>query len=395
MPFYRKLGNVPHKRHTVFRRPDGQLYNEELFGTQGFSGMSSLLYHHNPPTRVLDFHHEASVAPACWPQLTHRHHHLKTGKIESTGDAIAARRVLMYNGEVSIAIATPDQPMPYFYRNARADEIVFVHEGSGVLRSLFGNLPYRPHDYLVIPRGTTYQFDLGEGPHRMLVVESHGPVETPRRYRNDFGQLLEHAPFSERDIRAPEELETHTESGDFEVRVKVGDQLMAYCYDQHPFDLTGWDGFLYPWALSVDDFEPITGRVHQPPPVHQVFQGPGFVVCNFVPRKLDYHPEAIPAPYNHSNIDSDEVLYYVNGNFASRKGIEVGSISLHPGGIPHGPHPGAYEGSIGKMETDELAVMVDTFRPLNLTQHAEPLDDPEYPYSWLAERHRQIRSPES
>lgn len=387
MPFYRRLGNVPQKRHTVFRRPDGQLYNEELFGTQGFAGMSSLLYHHSPPTRVLDFHHVASLAPVCWPQLTHRHHHLRTGKIASSGDAITARRVLLYNDDVALAIATPDQPMPYFYRNARADEIIFIHEGRGVLRSIFGTLPYRPHDYLVIPRGTTYHFDLGEGPHRMLVVESHGPVETPRRYRNDFGQLLEHAPYCERDIRTPEELETHTERGAFEVRVKVGNQLMAYCYDQHPFDLVGWDGYLYPWALSLDDFEPITGRVHQPPPVHQVFQGPGFVVCNFVPRKLDYHPQAIPSPYNHSNIDSDEVLYYVNGNFASRRGIAVGSISLHPGGIPHGPHPGAYEGSIGKTETDELAVMVDTFRPLNLTQHAEPLDDPEYPYSWLAERH--------
>lgn len=388
MPYYRSLGRVPHKRHTQFRRPDGELYSEELFGTQGFAGTSSLLYHHFPPTRVIEVHEQGDVTPECWPQPVHRHHHLKTWNIEAGGDPISARRVLLYNDDVSIALARPDLPMSYFYRNARADEVIFVHEGAGVLRTVFGRVPFRANDYLVIPRGTTYQIELGEGPHRMLVIESNGPVETPRRYRNEFGQMLEHAPYCERDIRGPEELETHLERGHFEVRVKVGGRITAYCYDQHPFDVVGWDGYLYPWALSVDDFEPITGRIHQPPPVHQVFQGPGFMVCNFVPRKVDYHPQAVPAPYNHSNIDSDEVIYYVNGNFASRRGIEPGSISLHPGGIPHGPHPGAAEASIGKEFVDELAVMVDTFRPLRLARAAEPLDDPGYPYSWIAERYR-------
>jgi homogentisate 1,2-dioxygenase len=383
MPIYRRLGEVPPKRHTQFRRPDGQLYAEELFGTQGFAGVSSLLYHYHPPTRVTEFHPAGTCAPEAWPQATHRHHHLRTAGVESHGDPITARRVLLFNADVAIGVAAPDAPMGYFYRNARADEILFVHAGTGVLRSVFGNLPFRAHDYLVIPRGTTYRLDLDAGPHRFLFVESNGPVEIPRRYRNDLGQLLEHAPYCERDLRAPTELETHTEAGDFEVRVKVGDRLMAYCYAHHPCDVVGWDGYLYPWALSIDDFEPITGRIHQPPPVHQTFAGPGFVLCSFVPRRLDYHPLAIPAPYNHSNIDSEEVMYYVSGTYTARRGIEAGSISYHPGGIPHGPHPGAAEASIGREWTDELAVMIDTFKPLQLTRHAEPVDDPRYPYSWL------------
>lgn len=383
MPFYRSAGTVPHKRHTQFRKPDGSLYHEEVFGTQGFHGVSSILYHVQPPTRVQQLSQCSELHLDEWDEGVHRLHHFRTREAAAGGDAVSARQQLFWNEDISISVARPDAQMDYFYRNARADELCFVHEGTGLLESNQGSIRFHPGDYLVIPRGTTYRLRLGQGPHRFFSVESQGAIETPRRYRNDSGQLLEHSPFCERDIRCPENLETHDEQGDFEVRVKVGPRLMSYCYSSHPFDLIGWDGYLYPWALSVVDFEPITGRIHQPPPVHQVFEGTNFVVCNFVPRKLDYHPDSIPAPYNHSNIDSDEVIYYVNGNFESRRGIESGSITLHPGGLPHGPHPGAAEASIGKERTDELAVMVDTFRPLRLSTLAAALDDGHYPYSWL------------
>jgi homogentisate 1,2-dioxygenase len=384
MPSYQRLGQVPHKRHTQFRKPDGGLYAEELFGEEGFSGVYSLLYHQYPPTRVSAIARHDAVCRQEWPQETHRHHHLKTRDVAPGGDPIEGRHLLMFNQDCALSVVRPTAAMEYFYRNAQADELLFVHEGQGTLETTFGSLPYREGDYLMIPRGTTWRISPVEGEQRFLVVEAFGgPIQPPKRYRNEFGQLLEHSPYCERDLRAPAELPVHEERGEYHVRVKVNEEVMDYTFDFHPLDLVGWDGYLYPYAFNIEDFEPITGRVHQPPPVHQTFEGPNFVVCSFCPRKLDYHPQAVPVPYNHSNIDSDEMIYYVSGNFGSRRGIEVSSITLHPRGIPHGPHPGTVETSLGAERTDELAVMVDTFRPLNFGADAEPLDDPQYPFSWL------------
>ncbi len=383
MTSYHALGQLPPKRHTQFRKPDGSLYAEELFGAEGFSGCFSLLYHKHPPTRVTRVARHSSLPVEEWHQSVHRHHHLKTQPLEPGGDPISGRKVLFFNNDVAIGVSRPTEPMSYFYRNAECDELYFVHEGSGVFETIFGNLPYRKGDYVNLPRGTTYRIVPEKGETRLLIVEARGPIETPRRYRNEFGQLLEHAPFSNRDFRLPRELPQHEEHGEFEVRIKIDHALMSYFYDYHPLDLVGWDGYLYPYIFNINDFEPITGRVHQPPPVHQTFQGPNFVVCSFCPRKLDYHPQAVPVPYNHSNIDSDEVIYYVDGNFSSRKGIEVASFTLHPRGIPHGPHPGTVEKSLGAERTEELAVMVDTFHPLRLTVDARPFDDERYPLSWL------------
>jgi homogentisate 1,2-dioxygenase len=290
----------------------------------------------------------------------------------------------MYNSDCAISVAEPTEQMDYFYRNAMGDEVLFVHHGEGALETTFGTLPYHDGDYLVIPRGTTWRAQPSGGEQRMLVIEGFGgPIQPPKRYRNEFGQLLEHAPYSERDLRVPTELPLHDERGEYQVRIKVNGEVMTYTFDYHPLDLVGWDGYLYPYAFNIADFEPITGRVHQPPPVHQTFEGPMFVLCSFCPRKLDYHPLSVPIPYNHSNIDSDEMMYYVAGNYAARKGIEVASITLHPRGIPHGPQPGTVEKSLGAEQTDELAVMVDTFRPLKLARDAERIDDPKYPFSWL------------
>ena len=384
MSFYYAMGKIPHKRHTQFRKPDGTLYAEELFGEEGFSGVASLLYHQHPPTRVSKIARYGSVCRDEWPQEEHRHHHLKTANTPAGGDPIEGRQMLMYNNDCVISVMRPTEPMSYFYRNAQGDELLFVHEGKGTLETTFGLLPYSEGDYLVIPRGTTWRLQPEGDGQRFLVVEAYGgAIQSPKRYRNQFGQLLEHSPYCERDLRPPTELPVHEERGEFDVRVRVNDEVMTYTYDFHPLDVVGWDGFLYPYAFSIHDFEPITGRVHQPPPVHQTFEGPNFVVCSFCPRKLDYHPEAVPVPYNHSNIDSDEMIYYVSGNFGSRKGIEVSSITLHPRGIPHGPHPGTVESSLGAERTEELAVMVDTFRPLKLGRAAEPMDDPKYPFSWL------------
>ena len=384
MPSYQSLGRVPPKRHTQFRQPDGSLYSEELFGEEGFSGVYSLLYHQYPPTRVSKIEKHADLRQAEWPQEVHRHHHLKTGPVAPGGDPVDGRHPLLYNADCTISVIRPVQKMDYFYRNAQADELLFVHQGEGTLETNFGLLPYRPGDYLVVPRGTTYRVAPASGEQRFLVVEAFGgPIQPPHRYRNAFGQLLEHSPYCERDLHAPTELPYHEERGEFQVRVKVNGQIMTYTFDFHPLDVVGWDGYLYPYSFNIGDFEPITGRVHQPPPVHQTFEGPNFVVCSFCPRKLDYHPLAIPVPYNHSNIDSDEMIYYVSGDFGSRKGIEVGSITLHPRGIPHGPHPGTVEKSLGAERTEELAVMVDTFRPLKFAADAQALDDPRYPYSWL------------
>lgn len=385
MPIYHSLGQIPPKRHTQFRKPDGSLYVEEVFGTHGFSGNESILYHLNSPARITGVTFEPIPAPEVWQPQGQHHHHLKTGDIPAGGDAVSGRVCLLFNDDVTWSLSRPTEPMPASYRNGIADELYFIHEGTGTLRSVFGALPYGPGDYLLVPRGTTYRLDLHPVPQRHLVIESFGQLETPKRYRNAYGQLMEHAPFTQRDIRRPAALETHDERGDFEVRLRLRDGVTCYKIDYHPFDVVGWDGYVYPWALNIADFEPITGRVHQPPPVHQTFEGPNFVVCSFVPRKFDYHPLAIPAPYHHSNIDSEEVMYYVSGNFMSRRGVEVGSMTLHPRGIPHGPHPGAAEASIGKEGTEELAVMVDTFRPLKLTAAARAFEDDRYPFSWLEE----------
>jgi len=384
MSHYYKLGNIPHKRHTQFRQPDGSLYHEELMGVRGFTGIKSLLYHLRPPTEVqrIDKSDKVEIPFAEQTPLCHRL--LRAGDLPVTGDAVQGRIPLLANENLCISVVRPHEPMEYWYRYAHGDEVIFIHEGTGVLDSQFGRLRYGPGDYVVIPTGVTWRIlpdnDVAQ---RMLVVETAGGhIEPPKRYFNEFGQFLESAPYSERDIRPPDELVTHDEAGEFEVRIKARGQIACYHYRHHPLDVIGWDGHLWPFAFNINDFEPITGRVHQPPPVHQTFEGPGFVLCSFVPRLFDYHPLSIPAPYNHSNVDSDEVLYYVAGNFMSRKGVEPAAFTIHPNGIPHGPHPGTYEGSIGKEGTEELAVMIDTFRPLKLTTHALALEDSNYRYSW-------------
>lgn len=384
MTYYYKLGNIPHKRHTQFRQASGVLHHEEVMGIHGFAGIQSILYHIYPPTAI---RRVETVIPTCLeyaPDQTLKPRHLKSADIPAGGDAINGRFPLMGNNEVVLYVARPTETMNYWYKFAHGDDVLFIHEGTGTLESQYGLLRYRPGDYLVIPTGVMWRLLPDDGvAQRMLVVESYGHVTPPHRYINNYGQFLEHSPYCERDIRPPDELVTHDEAGEFEVRVKARDTITRFVYDHHPLDVVGWDGHLWPFAFNIEDFEPITGRVHQPPPVHQTFDGPGYVLCSFVPRLFDYHPLAIPAPYNHSNVDSDEVLYYVEGNFMSRKGIERASLTIHPNGIPHGPHPGTYEGSIGKEKTEELAVMVDTFRPLRLTRQALELEDPKYAYSWL------------
>ncbi|MGC5326707.1 homogentisate 1,2-dioxygenase [Brevibacillus sp. SYSU BS000544] len=383
MPFYQRMGNVPQKRHTTFYKPNGELYREQVMGTKGFSGIQSILYHHNPPTQVKEARKFADRNLELIEMDVLKHRHLLTFNLPLGGDPILGRKYLLGNQDVVLGVCAPIETMDYFYRNADGDELLFVHQGHGELQTIFGTISYRPGDYLMIPIGTTYRIIPTDGQSRFLVMETDNEITTPKRYRNEHGQLLEHSPFCERDIRVPERLETYTETGEFEVRVKKGNSLYSYQFDFHPLDVVGWDGYLYPYAISIHDFEPITGRIHQPPPVHQMFAGHNFVICSFVPRMYDYHPEAIPAPYYHSNVESDEVLYYVAGNFMSRRGIHEGSITLHPMGIPHGPHPGKIEASIGKKETQELAVMLDTFRPLLMTQQALSVEDKDYMYSWL------------
>lgn len=387
MTFYYKLGNIPPKRHTQFRQTDGSLYQEEVMGIHGFAGIQSILYHINPPTAVRQIELVEKIEIPYEDEAALRPRHLLTAAIEAGGDLISGRVPLMGNNDVVLYLARPTEAMPYWYKFAHGDDVIFVHDGTGVLESQFGLLRYRPGDYLVIPTGVIWRIipDVGVE-QRMLLIESYGHVVPPKRYLNNYGQFLEHSPFCERDIRTPEELVTHDEKGEFELRVKARGNLTRFIYGHHPLDVVGWDGHLWPFAFNIADFEPITGRIHQPPPVHQTFDGPGFVICSFVPRLFDYHPLAIPAPYAHSNVDSDEVLYYVEGDFMSRKGVERGSFTVHPNGIPHGPHPGKYEGSIGKEKTEEYAVMVDTFRPLRLTKYALPLEDEGYAFSWLEEK---------
>ena len=352
-------------------------------GIHGFSGIQSLLYHLHPPTQVDKILLRETIDLEFEELGALRHRHLRTSQAAKKGDAITARIPLLANRDVCISIAHPTAPMSYWYRFAHGDEVIFIHEGSGVLESQYGLLPYRPGDYVVIPTGVIWRIlPDADMVQRMLIIEAQGHIEPPARYLNRYGQFLEHAPYSERDLGLPEMLTPHDEVGEFEVRVKARDRITAYIYRHHPLDVVGWDGHLYPYTFNIADFEPVTGRIHQPPPVHQTFEAPGFVICSFVPRLFDYHPLAIPAPYNHSNVDSDEVLYYVEGNFMSRKGIERSSITVHPNGVPHGPHPGMYEGSIGKEKTDELAVMIDTFRPLQFTRQAVDLEDKQYSHSW-------------
>lgn len=382
--YYFRLGNIPPKRHTQFRQPDGSLYKEEVVSSEGFSGIYSTLYHMYAPTRVKQLKEAVPFGPKRINDYALRQNHLNTAGVEVTGeDYLEARKVLLMNNDCAIAICSPRQrKMDYFYKNAEGDEVLYVHDGSGTLFSPFGRIDFKQGDYVVIPRTVIYKLEFNEGPLRLLIIESTSPIETVKRYRNQLGQLLEHSPYCERDIRPPQELITEKHKGDFLIKIKKQGFLHQYVYDHSPLDLVGWDGFLWPYAFSIHDFEPITGRIHQPPPAHQTFQGHNFVICSFVPRLFDYHPLAIPAPYNHSNIDSDEVLYYAEGNFMSRRGIERGSFTLHPGGLPHGPHPGTVEKSIGAKETHELAVMIDTFKPLYLTTDALQFLDPHYPMSW-------------
>lgn len=384
MPFYHQQGKIPHKRHTVFRQENGELYHEQLFGTAGFDGMSSLLYHIQPPTVVKEILGQKDITPEVAIEKNMLMRSFRGYDLQPNEDYVESRVPVLINSDVYIELAAPSKSMTdYFYKNADADEVIFIHRGSGKLRTQLGNIDFSYGDYLVIPRGMIYQLEFNDSDNRLLVIQSFHPVFTPKRYRNWFGQLLEHSPFCERDLRRPQELETHNEEGDFLIRIKKQDVLYDYVYAHHPFNVVGWDGYNFPYAFSIHDFEPITGRVHLPPPIHQTFETSAFVICSFVPRLYDYHPDSIPAPYNHSNIDSDEVLYYVDGDFMSRNNIEKGQITLHPAGIPHGPHPGAYERSIGKTETQELAVMIDTFKPLKLTKRAMEMELPEYVKSWI------------
>ena len=382
MPFYQRLGDVPRKRHVQFR-DNGTLLTEEVMGLEGFSGNESVLYHLTSPCRVEKLGDFEPIERKEWVPDQHKPLHLKTWDVDSGGDALTGRQLLMWNNDVEISLCRPTEIMDGFFRNGEGDEVIFVHEGSGTVESIFGELPYKPGDYIVIPRGATYRFVPDDGEQRYVVFESPGLIEIPRRYRNEYGQLLEHAPYYHRDIHPPTELNTHRERGEFQVKVRVRGGYQTYVLDYHPFDVVGWDGYVYPWTFSIHDFEPITGRIHMPPPSHQTFQGQNFVICSFCPRKLDFDPLAIPIPYHHSNLNSEEMIYYVDGSFASRKAIEIGSVTLHPSAIPHGPAPGLAEKSIGMTETHELAVMCDTFHPLRLTKLAEKLDDGKYWHSWF------------
>lgn len=384
MPIYHHLGNIPQKRHTVFKSPKGDFYYEQLFGTEGFSGHSSLLYHIHRPTQVKEILKSYSVEPKIAIDKNIKSLLLKGFDIKPTSDFLESRKTVLLNNDCQIGLAAPTESLKsYFYKNADADELIFIHKGKGKLKTFMGNIPFEYGDYLIIPRGMIYQMEFETSDNRLFYVESFAPYYTPKRYKSSSGQLLEHSPFCERDFKLPSELETYDEKGDFIVKIKKEGMIHEVVYATHPFDVVGWDGYNFPYAFSIHNFEPITGRVHQPPPVHQTFETSTFVVCSFVPRLYDYHPAAIPAPYNHSNIDSDEVLYYVDGDFMSRNNIEQGHITLHPKGIPHGPAPGAMERSIGQTITQELAVMVDTFRPLKVTEDAMKIDDGKYYKSWV------------
>jgi homogentisate 1,2-dioxygenase len=383
MPHYYSLGQVPHKRHTQYRKPDGGLYSEQLFSTEGFSNDYSLLYHIHPPTQIIKTDDPIDVAPRIAEEKMLKHRSFEGFQIPPLADYLQSRKPILVNNDCHVVLAAPQQSMTdYFFKNADADEVIFIHEGTGKVTTQYGEISFAYGDYIVIPRGTIYQISFDNTNNRLFIVESFSPIRFPKRYLSKYGQLLEHSPFCERDIRTPEQLKTFDEAGDFIIKTKKKGVLYGLHYAHHPFDVVGWDGCCYPYAFSIHDFEPITGRVHQPPPVHQTFDAHNFVICSFVPRLYDYHPDAIPAPYNHSNIDSDELLYYVAGDFMSRKNVTRGMLTLHPAGIPHGPHPGAVEKSIGKKDTQELAVMVDTFHPLQLTVEALEIENKGYTMSW-------------
>lgn len=381
MRVYRRLGEVPAKRHVRWER-DGRPVYEELVGRHGFSGPSSLIYHRALPEAAHDIRAGDDDIPAIDREQVHAHAHFQTQRFQPSGDVVGGRRWLLVNDDVRIGVVVPERAQDVLYANGSADEILFLHRGSGVLRSQFGRLRVREGDYVVVPRGTIYCLDLDDvSASRLLVLECAGMVDSPARYRAANGQLLEAAPYSERDIRGPDELEVA--DGPAEVWLKHRGRFTRYCLDHHPFDVVGWDGYVYPVALNIADFEPRTGRFHLPPPTHQVFEAPGLVVCNFLPRPLDWDPDALPLPYHHSNLDSDEVMYYVAGTYTARRGVGEGSITHHVGGVPHGPQPGAWEAArTSPRETDEVAVMVDTFRPLQRTTMARQVLDTSYPFSW-------------
>lgn len=386
MPIYRQIGKIPRKRHIIFEKEGDAIYHEELFGTEGFSGLSSLVYHLYPPTSVSHLGQPYSVKPEIALEDNLQNRSYLSFDVTPNEDYILSRKVLFVNDDLHIGVAAPNRGFDdYFFKNADADEMLFIHKGKGVLHSMYGKIDFCSGDYLIIPRGTTYQLALETTENKILFIESFGPIETPQRYRNEYGQFLEHSPFCERDFKLPRDMETHDEKGEFLIKIKKRGMIYPYTYLSHPFDLVGYDGYCYPYGISIHDFEPITGRIHMPPPIHQQFQGKNFVICSFVPRLYDYHPQAIPAPYHHSNIDSDELLYYVDGDFMSRNNIQKGQITLHTGGIPHGPHPGAIERSIGKKETNELAVMIDPFNPVKITKEAAKVEIKEYFQSWKHE----------
>jgi homogentisate 1,2-dioxygenase len=384
MPYYHKAGKFPEKRHIQFRKPNGDLYAEELVSTEGFSSIYSLVYHCHPPTLVKSIGESRSVAPKAAIANNMQNRSFLTFNTPQKDDFLESRVIQLFNKDLYMTSAAPRKSMTdYYYKNADADEVIFIHEGTGKLKTLYGSINFEYGDYLVIPRGVIYQMEFNDENNRLMIVESFSPIKPPKRYLNSMGQFLEHSPFCERDIKLPKNIETFDETGDFKVLIKKGDEIFPYVYATHPFDAIGWDGYHYPYGFSIHNYEPITGRIHMPPPIHQTFEGHNFVICSFVPRLYDYHPESIPAPYNHSNVDSDEVLYYVDGDFMSRKHVERGMITLHPKGIPHGPHPGTVEKSIGAKETKELAVMVDPFYPLQITEEAMSIEDPSYYKSWV------------
>lgn len=383
MPAYHRMGDVPRKRHSVFRQPDGSLYHEHVMGSRGFSGPESILYHRRPPTSVVSSRLLQRIEWQADPEPMLRMRHFRTHQLPRNDSPTLNRVPLLFNRGVALSLVQPQTNDDFFYRNAEGDELTYVAEGAGVLETQMGDLAFRSGDYVLVPRGITHRWHCDDSLQRMLVLESASLIRPPSRYCNELGQFLEHSPYCERDIRRPDQLAAHDETGAFRVIVKQYNALTELTLDHHPFDVVGWDGCYYPWALSIHDFEPIVGSFHQPPPVHQTFQGDDFVVCSFVPRLFDFHPDAVPVPYNHSNVNSDEVIYYANNEFMSRKGIEFGSLTLHPGGLPHGPHPGRVEESLGKKKTNELAVMVDTFRPLHVARDVLATEDANYGRSWL------------
>ncbi len=392
MPYYRQLGKIPPKRHTKLPLDPATSYKgeglayEHVITTQGFDRVFSILYHLKPPTRVKRVEHYKSISMKAAAGRPLRHHHLKSRNIPRKGDPYLGRIPLMFNKDMICYRCRPETAFgPFeFYRNGAAEEIIFVNKGGGVLESFYGKQPYREGDYIVIPRSTIYRLVPDNvSVEDYLILESFNDVHLPQRYLTPEGQIKMDAPFAERDLHGPMEIIANDEEGDFEILIKDSERYTRHVLAHHPFDVIGWDGMLYPYTFNVHDFEPITGTTHQPPPIHQTFECKGYVVCTFAPRFLDHHPDAIKVPYVHDNVGADEVLFYVSGNFGSRRGIEEGSLTLHPQGIPHGPHPGTILASMGATRTEELAVMFDTEFPLHLTEEAMALDDPEYPLSWV------------